>query len=102
MSAYEDKALGLSENGEVFGGIKNKTFPEFIDHILREWKFHSCNEHWRPYYMHCDYCDINYTMIGRMEDMENDLKYLAHKNYPTLTSSFPSLRPFPPPTGGTS
>ena len=80
VSAYEDKVLGLSENGEIFEGVKNKTFPEFVDHVLNEWKSHQCNGHWAPQYMHCNYCDIRYDIIGRVENLENDFKYIAMKN----------------------
>ena len=90
VSAYEDKVLGLSENGEIFQSVKNKTFPEFVDHVLNEWKAHQCNEHWEPQYMHCDYCDIRYDIIGRVENLENDLKYIAFKN--NFTSSLISLK----------
>ena len=80
VSAYEDKVLGRSENGEIFGGLQNKTFPQFIDHILKEWRGHQCNEHWQPQYMHCDFCEINYDIIGRVESLEDDLNYIAHMN----------------------
>ena len=70
--------------------MKNKTFPEFVDHVLKEWKSHQCNEHWEPQYMHCDYCDIRYDIIGRVENLENDLKYIAWKN--NFTSDLVSLK----------
>lgn len=100
VSAYEDKALGLSENGEVFGGIRNKTFPKFINAVLQEWTSHSCNEHWRPYYAHCDYCDIKYDMIGRLETMEADLKYLAYMNNITFLLTNESSSYHVHPSGG--
>ena len=80
VSAYEDKVLGRSEHGEIIDGLKNKTFPQFIDHVLLEWKYRKCNEHWKPQYVHCDFCGINYDMIGRVESLEDDLKYIAHVN----------------------
>ena len=30
--------------------------------------------------MHCDYCEINYDVIGRVETLEEDLKYIADIN----------------------
>ena len=36
VSAYEDKALGLSDYGEVFGFVANLTFPKFIDKVLNQ------------------------------------------------------------------
>ena len=37
----------------------------------------TANEHWRPYYQQCDYCDIKYNFIGRVENFENDFSYVA-------------------------
>lgn len=80
VSAYEDKVLGLSDNGEIFQYVRNKTFSQFVDYILNEWKTHQCNEHWQPQYMHCDYCDISYDIVGRVETLEDDLGYVAFQN----------------------
>ena len=61
-----------------------------MDHVLKEWKQHSCNEHWEPQYMHCDYCDIRYDIIGRVENLEKDLEYIALVN--NFTSDLYSLK----------
>jgi len=67
--------LGLTEVG-----LKNYTFPAFITRILSEWTSkHTANEHWRPYYVNCDYCDIKYDFIGRVENFEYDFNYIAKK-----------------------
>ena len=89
VSAYEDKVLGLSEFGEIFEIVENKTFSEFVDYILYECKTNWCNEHWQPQYVHCKYCDIKYNMIGRLENLGKDLRYIASNNNFTsdLTSS---------------
>ena len=80
VSAYEDKSLGLSENGEIFGGIKNKTFKEFIGFVIGDSRGgHVMNEHWIPFYMHCNYCRIKYDIIGRMENFEQDLRLIMQK-----------------------
>ena len=85
VSSYEDKILGLSENGEMFGGLYIKTFPQFVNYILNEWKTrNNTNEHWSPYYMHCDYCEIKYDIIGRTESFEDDLAYIAYKKHRTM------------------
>ena len=90
VSSYEDRALGLTENDEILGEVKNKTFPEFVDHVVKGCKYRACNEHWEPQYMHCNYCDIRYDMIGRVENLENDLGYIAVvKNF---SSDLDSLR----------
>ena len=67
--------------------MKVKTFPEFIDYVLNDCKSYECNEHWQPQYMHCDYCEIKYDIVGRVESLEVDLKYIAHMN------NFTSLLP---------
>ena len=80
--------MGLSENGEIFRGVRNKTFSEFIDFILNDCKSQPCNEHWQPQYIHCDFCEIKYDFIGHVETLENDLKYIAHIN--NLSSLLPN------------
>ena len=40
--------------------------------------------------MHCNYCDVRYDIIGRIENLENDLKYIALKN--NFTSDLTSLK----------
>ena len=40
--------------------------------------------------MHCDYCDIRYDIIGRVENLENDLKYIAFYN--NFSSDLKSLK----------
>ena len=77
VSAYEDKALGHSATGGVFNSIKNKTFPQYIDHVLNE-LFTPQSEHWRPQFINCNYCGINYDMIGRVETLKKDLEYISH------------------------
>ena len=70
----------MSDNGEIFQYVRNKTFPQFVDHVLNEWKSHQCNEHWQPQYIHCSYCDIRYDIVGRVETIEDDLNYVAYQN----------------------
>ena len=40
--------------------------------------------------MHCDYCDIRYDIIGRVENLEKDLEYIAMVN--NFTSDLYSLK----------
>ena len=89
VSAYEDKVLGLSEFGEIFEIVRNKTFPEFVDFVLDECTSNRYNGHWEPQHVHCEYCDIKYDMIGRVEHLENDLKYIAFRN--NFTSALNSM-----------
>ena len=82
VSTYEDKVLGLSENGEKWWkkSKQNWTFPKFIRRVTSEWtRRKTANEHWRPYYVHCDYCDIKYDFIGRVENFKDDLAYISQR-----------------------
>ena len=79
MSAYEDKALGHGADGGIFNSLKNKTFSQFIDHVLKDIKTPQ-SEHWRPQFLNCNYCGINYDMIGRVETLNKDLEYISDIN----------------------
>ena len=35
--------------------------------------------HFRPFNHKCNYCDIEYDVIGHMEDYEEDMQYIATK-----------------------
>ena len=69
--------MGLSENGEVFKFVANRTFPNFIDLVLsKSNNVYGTNEHWMPFYMYCNFCRIDYDMIGRMEHFEEYINKL--------------------------
>ena len=85
-SVYEDKVLGRNRNGQIFSTLKNKTFPEFVDHVLTEIESNQA-EHWRPQYLNCNYCGINYDLIGRAETLTRDLQYIATKRKLNTISS---------------
>ena len=51
-----------------------------MDHVANDCKYHPCNEHWEPQYIHCNYCNIRYDIIGRVETLEDDLEYIAEVN----------------------
>ena len=92
VSTYEDKALGHNKNGGVLAIFKGKTFPQFIDYILSDIAS-LVAEHWRPQYLNCNYCEIDYDFIGRTEDLSRDLGYIAtKKNLSTLRSKQKNFR----------
>ena len=66
--------------------MKNKTFPQFIDHVLKE-QASGQAEHWRPQFLNCNYCNINYDMIGRVETLNKDLEYISHIKRLQFTAS---------------
>ena len=91
-SVYEDKALGLNKDGIAFDTLKNKTFPQFIDHVLKE-IVSPQSEHWRPQYLNCDYCGIHYDLIGRAETLTRDFQYIAmKKKFSTMSSQEQNFR----------
>ena len=63
----------------MFNSIKNKTFSQFIDHVLNDIMTPQ-SEHWRPQFLNCNYCGINYDVIGRIETLNKDLKYISYIN----------------------
>ena len=86
VSAYEDKAIGHSVTGVVYDSVKNKTFPQFIDHVLKE-QTSGQAEHWRPQFLNCNYCNINYDLIGRVETLKKDLEYISYIKILQFTAS---------------
>ena len=47
------------------------TFSEFVDYLL-ETEVEDYNEHWLPYYLLCTPCHLNYTVIAKTEDIQED------------------------------
>ena len=55
----------------------NISFVNFISYVLQQFEVHKyVNEHWKPFYSQCGYCDIDYSFIGRMETFEEDVRYI--------------------------
>lgn len=91
VSAYENKIkyfrdkafLAIRENiGRMFG---NLSFLSFIKFILRELTtsctLASCevNVHWRPFYDRCAYCDMDYDVIGTLDEFQADIFYINQR-----------------------
>ena len=91
VSAYLDKIDNMGDPGyrsiaknikTTFGKINFKNFLLFVMKKIENYEDCSaknlqCNlidVHWRPYYLRCAYCDINYNFIGRMESFERDVR----------------------------
>ena len=47
------------------------TFSEFVDYLL-DTEVEGYNEHWLPYYLLCTPCHLNYTVIAKTEDIQED------------------------------
>ena len=78
-SCYTDKVLGRSQDGKIIKELQrfNTSFSRFVDYVLTDDFSKSKSEHWRPQFLNCHYCEINYDMIGRVETFYEDLKFIA-------------------------
>jgi len=81
-SAYQDKFLHGNDAEQVRKGkpvyralLKhNISFPAFAQLVLSTAAQNCANltnctidEHWRPYISQCGYCDVDYSVVGRLE-----------------------------------
>ncbi|KAF2367590.1 Sulfotransferase [Trinorchestia longiramus] len=64
------------------------TFKSFIEFVVRTVPastaadiktFSLFDRHWRPYYLNCAVCDIDYDYIVKMETWDEDIKYILDK-----------------------
>ncbi|XP_033122202.1 carbohydrate sulfotransferase 11-like isoform X2 [Anneissia japonica] len=97
LSAYNDKLVAknasdynLSSQRSMSRKIKKKirpgyttknydpTFGEFIKMIVSKENYIS-NIHWRNMLLICYPCEIDYDVIGRFEDIENDSNYILNR-----------------------
>ena len=35
------------------------------------------NDHWKPFSLKCSFCEIDYRIIGKIEDFERDRKFIG-------------------------
>ncbi|TRY72464.1 hypothetical protein TCAL_11413 [Tigriopus californicus] len=91
ISTYEnkikyvkDKAFSRIRNsiGKAFGDF---SFPSFIKYVLNDLT-KSCsktscpvNVHWRPFHDRCAYCDMNYDVIGTLDEFQSDVFYISQR-----------------------
>ena len=90
VSAYVNKVVNHPNSLKSLSTMKDKSFSSFVNHVLKEYKESDCyhsynlpcfaiNEHWRPFNARCSYCDIPYNVIGRLETLEEDVRYILLK-----------------------
>ena len=51
--------------------------PKLTNIFLRSDVNCRINRHWQPFIANCKYCTIPYTVIGKMETMEQDLHFIS-------------------------
>ena len=74
VSAYQDKIVDKG-----YPQLKNKTFAEFLHFVIEQsascYSARSCDKmdlHWRPYDQICSFCQVNYTVISKLEIFDAD------------------------------
>lgn len=93
-SLYVGKILGLNkklksnlmiENAKSLNVVRSRrpSFSEFVDYLLRE-EVHNYNDHWRPYWLHCHLCEMEFDVIGKMETWNQDVQFITGIFYSVL------------------
>lgn len=91
VSSYQDKAIHMNYSGWRQQCLKftSKTplkrnnlpnFDQFVDFVLE--KFHKnlhIDVHLMPFWNQCDFCQIDYDVIGKVETSTEDTEYIFNK-----------------------
>ncbi|XP_071958364.1 carbohydrate sulfotransferase 11-like [Antedon mediterranea] len=68
-------------------------FEEFFEFVISEMRA-TDNAHWRAAHRLCFPCEIHYDIIGKLEDVDNDAKYIlkksgaGHVHFPGTSGSY--------------
>ena len=76
------KEMGFKPNATIYFKIfiqyVIKTVEEFIHCKSKITCNKKLNEHWKPYFLRCPYCDVKYNnFIGRLETFDRDTRYIC-------------------------
>ena len=78
VSAFKDKIA--DEESYLYEPFREQygepTFAKFAEKVIRGAERGSYNVHWEPYILSCSYCHFNYTILSKLETMEEDRKYI--------------------------
>ena len=99
---------GYQPGHKAWSALEAMDFPRFVDMVLQQHNSGNCSSkpfskkckidaHWKPQYMQCFYCEMNYDVIGKVETFEEDFLYIVRRQ--NLTHHFPksqTLRKFHP------
>jgi len=55
--------------------LPRPTFSQFVDYLLRT-KIGDYNDHWLPYWIHCNFCQQRFNMVGKVETIAEDTEYI--------------------------
>jgi len=87
VSCYKDKFETGSRSDYIFKKFNpsiiksmtdRPTFTEFVEYLIRT-PIEHYNDHWLPNWIHCQLCTQNYDIIGHMETLDIDVKYILEK-----------------------
>ena len=80
MATYLGKCSGADPVYHHWS-VQYKTFPDFIEFVLRQHKENNVDIHVKTFVQNCQYCNIPYNVIGRIESFQEDVKYILIKNH---------------------
>ncbi len=86
VSTFENKFLFRQDKTYYRSAEKiNGDFGRFIaiviedvSRFLEHPKF-VIDVHWRPFYVRCDYCNVDFNVIGKVETFDEDVLYIVNK-----------------------
>ena len=79
VSAFEEKFM-LDKPYLKLSEKVNGNFTAFIDLVINDVSRYmetltgTIDPRWRPYYLQCDYCNIKFHVIGKVETFEEDIR----------------------------
>jgi hypothetical protein len=91
LSAYRDKLenaktghykmvgamIAARKHGLNYAMHHGPTFSDFVDYVLStERRGQKLNEHWVPYYRFCTPCSLNFTVIAKLDTLEEDSRFI--------------------------
>ena len=74
----------------IYKEFKGLTFQQFLEKkvIPSFQKGGVMDGHWKPFYLNCDACKTNFTVISKMETFEEDKQKIGElTNWPRLIGS---------------
>ncbi|XP_030853516.1 carbohydrate sulfotransferase 11-like [Strongylocentrotus purpuratus] len=91
MSAFREDAVELRVARQNFNMSNyDLSFGEFVKFIYTPRGQKNGNKHWRDLHMSCLPCMIQYDMIGKIETLEDDARYILSVSGADKVVSFPS------------
>ena len=57
----------------------DQSFSSFVDLIFTTYQMNFMNVHWEPLSYSCNFCEVEYDIIGRMETFADDVKYIIKR-----------------------